>query len=911
MNTLKKLSQGITTAAKSVAGTAASAVPKIASNVVKSENPFTTSSKFTAAPIITDNVMLRENPFAASSKFTAAPKMTDNAMLRRNPFAKSSKTITAPKISDNTAQHKNPFETSNKSVSIVPKITANMTQRENPFTASDKILTPESINPFMRSEPQTFGASPEKLKEIAEKRKAEREAAAKKKKAAAEKRNSIIYSNNTDFLYEKEKKPEDFYKDYLEGQELRKYVRNGGIVPQRSRTLSEEAQKYIAEGIDSYKRGGLLLDNVSDVTFSKVEKAGYNPGIAKSALGPEDFIDEVTIHIDDGTEDGRKIQLRRGGTVYKEYLANFLDKDRKMVYFYLRGKGDYKGADEYLDRFYNQLDNAVMTGQFSKENAYTFAKEHPYLAKAARLFLGPMKTAEGLMTLGNQALGLGDDITNHYASNASAMIDQAERERIDNKFLQYVNDGANVILENAYTAPWMVIGGAGGKALNIETMKEAPSTLMRIASGVRNASMGAQVYGSETNREILNDTYGKQGSILSPAVKTGIQMMSFDFIRRGVSRVIGKIMPGNTGLQRFVAGEASKILSGAGINATQTALSEFADVIIRDKYSDFNQAYERNRSDGLSADEARTKAAYDTFVEPTYQSAIAGGLIEGITGAPNIAAEAISFSRYGTHLRNNDIDPIADGLKFGKDTDAYKNAVKLQKSKKVSDNQLGIQGLLNEIQANNDAIYAKKMAELTGTDIKVAPIDDADVDAQIEGNKITISDTAAEPFRELVKHETAHRVQELAPGNFERYIDSQRGENFDAAVEQHRRVYESKNMQANDFILQGEAAADMARNFIKDVNSIERIARLAERNPSMIDRAYNAMKDFKAKIKTRGGKNFVDSTTGNVYTYEELRKYEKLYEYAIARAARRKVRVGSGDIRSTFIKNSVWQSPRE
>ena len=256
--------------------------------------------------------------------------------------------------------------------------------------------------------------------------------------------------------------------------------------------------------------------------------------------------------------------------------------------------------------------------------------------------------------------------------------------------------------------------------------------------------------------------------------------MSFGMMRRGMSGAASKFMTAPSAV-RFAAAEAEAVMAGAGINATQEILGQIANDIVRGRYSDYELAYRSNLENGMTEADAGRNAAYSTLVQPTVNAAVTGGIFAGIMNVPNNVKAAYSFDGYGTYLFENGTDPIEEGLKLDPSSEAYKNAERLSKRYgkrgRVSADSYGLQGVLNDIERYNEWLYVQRMADIVGANFTTGPFneDEAFANAKISGSDITVSDTADAPLTGLMRHETAHRVEALAPKEFSAYMSQLEG----------------------------------------------------------------------------------------------------------------------------------------
>lgn len=792
----------------------------------------------------------------------------------------------------------NPFEINRFGTSVKAKTTGKSAAVKN-----GNILTPEPVrNPFRQNLYNEF---------------VQRET---DKNAAKNKQNNK-YDNITDSLYLRPTAGEEFQRrlynrqqlngvkniadftpDAFEGKEDKNAVITGTdnrftpASPYPANILTDSARNFINKGMSAAAEY-MYRNNMTDM---------QSPYLA------ERDINGKTFHAVVGTDsDGNRAEIIRGSQQYRQYLVNFMTQSQRATYYYLYGRYGQEKADEYIKDNYDALDAAAVIGLKQKQYS-EHAKEHPILANTLTLpVAGAAKTIEGVGLTAKALSGQKPDIKDFTATMMTQAIKSQTEESIKSNLGKYGTFGK--------------LGGAVGSFL-YQTYamyaENAAAIPIQAATGgsIMPAMFAAGGAADAYMKQIENGTFGRAGNTISAVVAGGAQGLAFKGIENVAGAAVGRLLPGRTALGKFVQSEAAKILSGAGVNGTQVAVGELTDLVVNGEYSNYAIAYAKNRHNGMGAEDARKAAAKSELIDPVVNGAVMGGILAGVMGIPSSVHEVADFSSLGRSARTQTGESgiISEGLAYGKDTTAYKNAerlaAKLSGSKNTTDAELGIQTMLNAIEKYRSDVFAQRLSEMTGTTVTQGRLSDPYANAEISGNEIRISDTADEPVTELVKHEAAgHRVQDLAPEQYADYEESlksqnkasgrsgQRNESFDNAVAKVKGDYRTANREISAPHAQNEVSADFTRNLIKTTKDLDRIQRMADGSTTLTDKLYNRARDFHAKVKDIGGSKFVDEVTGTEYTYGERRNSQKLHETAMAEAVRNRSSEGLSDTRYDIV----------
>ena len=124
--------------------------------------------------------------------------------------------------------------------------------------------------------------------------------------------------------------------------------------------------------------------------------------------------------------------------------------------------------------------------------------------------------------------------------------------------------------------------------------------------------------------------------------------------------------------------------------------------------------------------------------------------------------------------------------------------------------------------------------------------------AEIQGNRITISKVTDNPVRAVFGHEITHRIQELSADSYAEYKAAAReamGADFDRLVGDYQRDalengFEYSRAQAED-----EVVADFAGDLLQKDGALERFIQSAQSKPTLLQRIAQVFRDLVNKLR--------------------------------------------------------------
>lgn len=168
--------------------------------------------------------------------------------------------------------------------------------------------------------------------------------------------------------------------------------------------------------------------------------------------------------------------------------------------------------------------------------------------------------------------------------------------------------------------------------------------------------------------------------------------------------------------------------------------------------------------------------------------------------------------------------------------------------------------------------------------------------AEIQGNRITISKVTDNPVRAVFGHEITHRIQELSADSYAEYKAAAReamGADFDRLVGDYQRDalengFEYSRAQAED-----EVVADFAGDLLQKDGTLERFIQSTQSKPTLLQRMAQVFRDLVNKL--RG--------TEKAQAERALGKLEKAYREA-AKAEKSGARNGDSGVKYAIGKTT-------
>lgn len=299
----------------------------------------------------------------------------------------------------------------------------------------------------------------------------------------------------------------------------------------------------------------------------------------------------------------------------------------------------------------------------------------------------------------------------------------------------HLNEQYGVIDEDV----WLFGGKGWGDVYGLGT-----SIAQSAVSGLTMGSAGTLIsYFGQGAASGVDDAL-RRGATESQAVLYGVALGAFE----GIAEKIGIDNLFKIGSSATFKELAKNVLRQAGAEGLEegltSLLSNIADNVIMQDKSNFNAMVQAYMSNGLSEEEAKNKAWWDSWGDIAFDTI--GGFVSGGVHASGATAFQTGISNYNAKKTYGDGSALVDeALKYsseGSDLKALaeKYSGKLEGGKSLSGRQIN---LLNEAIANNDIAMIKSAAEARLTELgekgdvaKIANI----IAKQATGEKLTLSE---------------------------------------------------------------------------------------------------------------------------------------------------------------------------
>ena len=179
--------------------------------------------------------------------------------------------------------------------------------------------------------------------------------------------------------------------------------------------------------------------------------------------------------------------------------------------------------------------------------------------------------------------------------------------------------------------------------------------------------------------------------------------------------------------------------------------------------------------------------------------------------------------------------------------------------------------------AESDAVYLDTLARAAGVPVRMVNREGTAQQGWYDEGQIFIRADAADPAREIVKHEITHLMQQRAPAeyqayrNFVREIYQERG-TLESAVAELRELYRSNHVELTEEQALDELAADFAGELTENETLIRE---LAGEKPSLGRRIWETIRELAKKLRSALGWQGRDPET------QRLERAARLWESAL------------------------------
>ena len=366
------------------------------------------------------------------------------------------------------------------------------------------------------------------------------------------------------------------------------------------------------------------------------------------------------------------------------FLKNMTQEEIDTYNYYYNVYGKEAGK-KYIDAITPGL-KAEARQKLEKELS-DYAKEHKVKASVATVVGSPLKVISALGTVADYA----DD----------GKIDQ------NSGYNKYVY-GTNAIRSTVSDEIEKTRAGKVGSFLYNTGMSIGDSTMGTVIGGGNSfISLGTMGIGAFANSVVDAKDRGLSDdkAMLLGALSGATEIFTENFSLKSLK---GAFSAGKVAGKNATTSVKSYILDNIKTNALEElgaeGLNFVSDVIISKDLSQWQQTINKYKKSGKSDSEAFGLAFRDTALQFA-SSALAGALSGAAMSGSSATFLYNNISNVGRDNSANVLDVINEGLSYGENTEAYKNAVNLFKNNTDTDYyQIGQQVLLNNTQKINTAI---------------------------------------------------------------------------------------------------------------------------------------------------------------------------------------------------------------
>ena len=581
-------------------------------------------------------------------------------------------------------------------------------------------------------------------------------------------------------------------------------------------------------------------------------------------------------------------EVLRGSVHYNRLLVNLMDENDQTAYFYILGRYGQEKADEFIKENNRDALDRKFVQQIRVEQGKKFAEEHPVLENLERIPMGMMSVGQFINNNILRPLVDPDSQPDTSIADYKMGFTAAEHEgnnRISNPFLRWtmnqLNDIKNIYLDMAWLGPLNLVSGSLSEAgaVGIGSASAIAGYAAKGIKALHTVGMTAQMANDIQAGQISSGTYGQNGKTFSALAQAGVQAIAFEKLLGGFN--ITDKVPAATGMKRFVIDVADQTLKGAYVNVLQDTLGKIADTVISGQFSEYQTYRNALIKNGMAEDEATVAAAKDVYVSSLVDSAVIGGLMGGISGIPGSVEDVISYRDAGRNYRANNIDVIGEGLTLNKNSLAYKNAVKLESRKKITDSMLGAQGFLNDIEHVNQNSFFRTVMDETGIYILSIGRNDK-YDGLYQDGAVFLADDPRLARDVITKHELFHALKDRKPEAADEFISILKNKKgWGEAVEKVRKEYERRGKSYDENLLHEEVAADFSMNLFRNSKELHAAFQRIKNDPVMFDGIYQRIRRLKEKVSRNGGTVYKNDVTGIRVTMRDFETLESLYAEAL------------------------------
>ncbi len=435
-------------------------------------------------------------------------------------------------------------------------------------------------------------------------------------------------------------------------------------------------------------------------------------GLSKS----DDATDIDNQYIDPQSQQSQYIYGINGNARYL-YMT---DQERKIYKYQLNKYGE-KEADNFLKHLESTLDKRHMDAFSQKTKAE--AKEHPVLGVAADV-LSSLQTGQGFADTVSQAIGQskeGDEYTpyNPYKGvYAPVYLKNAAREGITEDMPTWGKVATDIGLSVAENAARLPLGNVGGLV-----------------------TMGANVAGETAVSKGASGETDAGKATLTGLVNGGVEIATEKIPLDNIFKVLDA--PPST-VKEAATTLAKNMLTEASEEAISNVADNIADSVINGDKSEYEQYKKQLMDNGATESEATKQAFLKFYVSDTAISAAEGGISGGIMNIGSMAVGAAinrnEVSKIGKEIKSSDAQQsvIDTGLESNENSEAYKNAVKLQSKqesgKTVTNYDVGKQYLSNIAEINRE--NTQNTSKNTSNNTVIENTSRQDTNANMQGNEI-------------------------------------------------------------------------------------------------------------------------------------------------------------------------------
>ncbi|MGM9937651.1 MAG: hypothetical protein ACI38A_09915, partial [Candidatus Ornithomonoglobus sp.] len=641
----------------------------------------------------------------------------------------------------------------------------------------------------------------------------------------------------------------------------RRYQDENGRFFQRY-TFGNEYDKYIAAGMQSEDN---RLDSKEGTLKHSLDQLSITvPGVSNLDIIKADA----------------RYKDYAGDTVL--YVTDLIDDKQRANYYYLLGRYGKDEAEKYIKLLEPELiSKAIQEKRSEAYEKYGSENKIRSMLGFEPLGIGAIASGEGIKNTALDLMGLPRGVNStQYGAALNHIREGAMQSLTEHKNLSFW-------YEQIYGLE------SSGMDMILSYIPVVGKPLAMVSASGRSMS-------EKQAQQIENGTYGSKRAVVSNIFTGAVNAALFS---KRLNAVFSKL-PGTAlkkitsripegALKSFLVSELTHSLTMAGISVTSSEAENLADTVIMGNESSYSQFVKQYEAQGYSRAKAVGSAVKDVFFSPMLNAAVSGALMGAVMGFGDSLGQAADISARGRQLEQDGIT-YADIYKTAKAIDpegktaAGRNAEILQErylaKKKITYAQLAAQDMLNNITAVSTSGAMTRIADLLGVRIEVKDLGEGEA-GRYENGVIYLNSRETSDRVNTFYHEAMHALAAAQPETFNKYAASLVTKNgYQTIYNDFVSRYEAQGKAYDENLINADIAAEFGINFFADEKGMERLARLAEGNPTVFDAMYEGVSTIRDRLINLGKSKYHDEYTGITVTREELGNMKSMLETALLNA---------------------------